>query len=183
MEPPPKAQPSEPGRGTATASPTGAAAAGSGATGNKSGAAANPSPRTLRRAKLFWEQCQADLKEARALLKRKQPVRSSFLSLQGATNGLSALCHLQGHFQLPAGGPAQLLALFASGAPEFPGENLGFPALERVMEQQPFSAPQSGGDGGGGGAEFGKQCLAEAEALRKLLKRFLKANRNRYFAP
>jgi len=136
-----------------------------------------PSPETLRRARLAWEQSQADLKSARASHKAGQFIKSSFLCLQSATNGLAAICQLHGHFQLPSGGPAQLLALGIRSDPAFPSAE--FPHLERVLERNPF-APDKTSDPA---SEFSRACLSECEALGKSIRSYLKANKGRFFAP
>ena len=141
--------------------------------------AATPSPETIRRARVFWEQSAEDLKSARALLKRKEFVQSSFLSLQASLNGLGAVCHLHGHYQLPTGGPARLLGLCAQADPRFGEAMAGFPALERVVEQEPFSPERRPEQE----AALGKECLAEGERLLKLVKGYLKEHRARFFAP
>jgi len=139
----------------------------------------SPSPETIRRARLFWEQGGEDLKSARALLRRKAYMQSSFFSLQGAVNGLSALCHLQGHYRLPGGGPTQLLALLAGGAPELARDAGPLGTLDQVTEHDPFAEPEPGDDL----AAHCRACLDEAERLMKRLKAYLKANRKTYFAP
>jgi len=137
----------------------------------------SPSPETLRRARLVWEQSRADLKSARASHKSGLFMHSSFLCLQSAMNGLSAICQLHGHFQLPTGGPAQLLALCAQSDPGFPA--MEFPQLERVLGRNPF-APDDASDPA---PAFSQACLSEGEALSKSIQRYLKANKGRFFAP
>jgi len=136
-----------------------------------------PSSETLRRARLFWEQSQADLRSARSLHRSRDYVHSSFLSLQAVTNGLSAVCHLHGHFQLPTGGPTQLLALCAQADAQFASLELAH--LERAMERNPF-APDEGQDPA---PAFSQACLAEGEAVIESIQRYLKANKSRFFAP
>ena len=140
-----------------------------------------PTSETIRRARVFWEQSAQDLKEARRMLRRKDFLRSSFLSLQAAMNGLAAVCHLHGHFQLPTGGPAQLLGLCAQADPRF-GEQVGaYPALERVLEQEPFAPGRASETEVE--AAFGRQCLEEGERLLESVKGYLRENRERFFAP
>jgi hypothetical protein len=141
-------------------------------------AAPTPSAETIRRARLFWEQSGSDLREAKLALKKGDALHSCYLSLQAATNALSAVCHLHGHFQLPTGGPEQLLLLCAQSDPGF-GEAEPCPALEQVREQDPFHEGREIDQD----SEIGKVCLGEAEALRARIRRYLKGNRGRFFPP
>lgn len=138
-----------------------------------------PSAETIRRARLFWEQGGEDLKSARAMLRRKEFLQSSYFSLQGAVNGLSAVCHLHGLFQLPTGGPTQLLALIAGIAPDLANAVGALNALEQVTEHNPFAATEPGDDL----PAFSRACLDEGRRVMKHLKAYLKANRARFFAP
>jgi hypothetical protein len=137
----------------------------------------SPSSETLRRARLSWEQSQADLKSARSSHKAGQFMHGSFLCLQSALNGLAAICQVHGHFHLPNGGPAPLLALCVDSDPAFP--TLECPQLERVLERNPF-APEDSSDPA---AAFSQACLAECEALCQSIRRYLKANQGRFFKP
>jgi HEPN domain-containing protein len=128
---------------------------------------------------VYWEQSAQDLLAARTLLKRKEFLRSSFLSLQAAVNGLSAVAHLHGHFQLPTGGPARLLGLCGQEEPRFGEQVSAFPALERVIEQEPFSPERRSEEE----VALGRQCLEEGERLLNLVRSYLKENQGRFFAP
>ncbi len=141
--------------------------------------AANPSAESIRRAQVFWEQSGEDLKAAKAELKRRDFLQSSFMSLQAAVNALSAVCHLHGHFQLPPGNPGQLAALCAETEPRFTEWVDACPALEEAMERNPFDPHRDPEEE----AVLGRRCLAEVEPLLRLVKSYLKENRARFFKP
>ena len=138
-----------------------------------------PTPEMIRRAKVFWEQSGQDFKAAKAALRRREHLQSSLLSLQAALNGLSAVCHLHGHFQLPAASPVRLLTLCAAADPRF-GELIeDCAALEQATEIDPFSEKRDPEQE----ADLGRRCAGEGGRLRKFLNKYLKENQSRYFKP
>ncbi|HEX7928965.1 MAG TPA: hypothetical protein VF678_15320, partial [bacterium] len=69
-----------------------------------------PTPEALRRAKLFWAQAEADLKDAAKKHKAKAHLESGYLSFQGAINALTVVCYLHGRFQVPNFSAAKMAA-------------------------------------------------------------------------
>ena len=139
---------------------------------------AAPSDATLHRAQVLWSQSGEDLKAAKAI-RRENGLQSAFLSLQSAVNGLSAVCHLNGHFHLPMGSPAHLMALCAEADGRF-GDLAGPSSrLEEAMESNPFDPKRNPK----ADAELGRHCLDEAKRVHQLVKAYLKDNRGRFFSP
>lgn len=138
-----------------------------------------PSAEQIRRARVFWKQSGQDLKSARARLKKQDYLQSSLLSLQATVNGLSAVCHLHGHFQLPVGSASELLALCAEEAEELRPLLGACAALDEAMEQDPFAAQREADRE----AELSRRCLEEGRAVLDTVKRYLKRNRRRFFSP
>ena len=135
-----------------------------------------PSPETIRRAQLFWQQSGDDLRAAKRSLRQGSTHPSCFLSLQAAVNGLSAVCQLRGRFQLPATA-SELLAI--AGDSRFAALTGECPGLDSVADQNPFAPGRVAEDE----AALGEQCLAESRAVLAAVKGYLKENRERYFAP
>ncbi|MBI3992989.1 MAG: hypothetical protein HY342_06930 [Candidatus Lambdaproteobacteria bacterium] len=137
-----------------------------------------PSPEGLRRAKVAWEQSAADLRDAQARLRDGAGLESSFFSLQAALNALAAVSRLYGHVQLPNHSPAQMLALCREADARFASLGDAVAALETVQEQDPFRGPHAPG-----GMESGRKALADATAVHKTVRAFLKEHRKTYFSP
>ncbi|MCZ6531574.1 MAG: hypothetical protein O7A08_01265 [SAR324 cluster bacterium] len=141
--------------------------------------AAAASPPSLHRARVFWEQSQQDLKTAKRQQRAGAFLDGRYFSLQAALNALSAVCHLQGHFQLPNASVLMLLALCRDVDPRFALLNQACTALEEAALQNPFVP----GTDQGNGKAAGRDNLAHSEAVIKAVRGYLKDNRKRYFAP
>lgn len=139
----------------------------------------SPSPETLRRARLFWEQSGQDLKDAGQRLRAGANLESGYYSLQAALNALSAVCTLHGHFQLPQSSTLHMLALCRAADPRFARLDEACTALEEAAAQNPF-APNPGTDGG---KAAGKARLSQSNEIIKAVRGYLKDNRKRFFAP
>lgn len=138
-----------------------------------------PTTRTVEQARRMWEQSGADLKAARSNLRRRDYLQSAFLSLQASINGLSAVCFLNGHFQLPAGSPPHLMALCAEADPRFAELPGTCPGLDEAMESNPFHPERDPAHE----KALARQCREEGERVLKLVRGYLKDNRERFFAP
>ena len=137
-----------------------------------------PSAEGLRRARVAWEQSKADLRDAKARLRAGAPLESSFFSLQAALNALAAVSRLCGHVQLPSHSPARMLELCCEADARFATLGEAVAALEQVQEQDPFRGAEPAGSPDGG-----RKALADATAVHKTVRAFLKAHRKAYFAP
>lgn len=138
----------------------------------------NPSPEGLRRAKLEWEQSTADLREAKRESKAGAVLESCFHSLQAAVNVLSAVCRLNGHFRFPAHSPVQMLALCREADARLDSLEQECNLLEGVQDVNPF------GDAAAQVTpEECKQALQAATTIHKVVRSYLKDNKNRLFAP
>ena len=137
-----------------------------------------PSPETIRRAAVFWEQAQEDIKAAKSARNSGEHLQSGFFSLQAAINALSAVCHLQGHYRLPPS-VDELLRLCVTADPLFAkmiGDSEG---LVQVAERNPFTPGGSPADD----AAESKRCLQEAKTVLRAVRAYLKKNRGRFFPP
>lgn len=133
----------------------------------------------IRRARLFWEQSQADLKEARRLLRGKAYLESSFLSVQASLNALTGVCYLQGQFRVPNHSVQSLAGLLAGVDGAFQG--LGDPAaaLEEAQELNPFSADRDLADE----QRRARLYYGHSDAILSTVRGYLKRNRRRFFSP
>ena len=132
--------------------------------------------RAVRRAKIFWEQSQQDIKAARAKLKGGADMECGFLCLQAAVNALSAVCFLNGHFQLPSASAHALQALCRDADSRFEGLEEACQQVESVTENNPFSGVDHS-------AIPARDLLAQSGRILDTVKAYLKDNRKRFFAP
>lgn len=137
------------------------------------------SEEALRRARVYWEQAQQDRKTAKQKLRAGAFLDSSFLGLQAALNGLSAVCGLQGHFQLPAASPLEMLELCREAHPAFEALREPCQALEETAGRNPFAPQPSEKES----RQACRETLKNSEQVLAALRDYLKANRKRFFAP
>ena len=79
---------------------------------------AQESERSIKRAKVSWEQSKEDLEMAKSMIKT-HPDTSCLLSSQAAINAFSSILQAHGHFQLPAYSPTEMLNQCSSVSPAF----------------------------------------------------------------
>ena len=77
---------------------------------------AQESERSIRRAKVSWEQSKDDLEMAKSMIKSR-PDTSCLLSSQATINALSSIMQAHGNFQLPAYSPTEMLNKCSSVSP------------------------------------------------------------------
>jgi len=99
---------------------------------------AGPSPRAVRRARLFWDQAHQDHRAARDKQRRHAPLEAAYLSVQAALNALSAVSYLNGRFQLPNFSTARMAALCVELDGRFEAILGACESLEAVQEHSPF---------------------------------------------
>ncbi|MBI4082668.1 MAG: HEPN domain-containing protein [Candidatus Lambdaproteobacteria bacterium] len=136
-----------------------------------------PTPDTLRRARVYWEQSRADLKLSRRRLREGAFLECAYFSLQAATNALSTVCRLHGHVQLPQHSLGRLAELCAEADGRFRGPAPSLAALEAVMARSPFEPPQPDAEA------QSRACLDHAETILDTVRGYLREHRRRYFAP
>ncbi len=132
-----------------------------------------------RRARIYWEQAKQDQKSAKQKMRAGEYLESAFLGLQATLNGLSAVCRLHGHFQLPASSPQQLLALCREADRCFDFLEGACQALEEAGGRNPFGPQPSS-------SESKEACLAtlkNCEEVIAAVRAYLKTHRKRFFAP
>ncbi len=138
-----------------------------------------PTPETLRRARLFWEQGQADLKEARRLMRARSCLDSSYLSVQAALNALTCVCHLHAEFRVPNFSPLRLLAVLQDFDPGFAALEGAAQALEAAQALNPFAAERDA-------AEEQRQSRLyydQSDLILGAVRAYLRTHRRRFFAP
>jgi hypothetical protein len=138
-----------------------------------------PTPEAVRRARTFWEQGQADLKESRRRLRARAWLDSSYLSFQASLNALSSVCTLHGEFRLPSHSTGRLAALAQGYDPRFAA--LGEPAqeLEAVQELNPYAAGRDAAEE----QRRSRLYYAHSDSILKAVRGYLKTHRRHFFAP
>jgi len=141
--------------------------------------AAEPTPETIRRARVYWEQGQADLKEARRLLRTRSSLTSSYLSFQAALNALTCLCHLHGEFRVPNFSLPRLLAVLEEAGAGFPELQAVAEALEAAQELNPYAATRDAEEE----QRQARLYYAHGDSILKTVRGYLRTHRRRFFAP
>jgi HEPN domain-containing protein len=157
----------------------GGAGGGGAAAPGEAGAAGPPSPEMLRRARLFWEQGQADLKEARRLLRAQAWLESSFLSFQASVNVLTGVCHLHGEYRVPSASPLRLAGLVQGYDPLLAGLGPAAEALEAAQALNPYAPERDPLDE----QRQSRLYYDHSDSILKAVRGYLKRNRRRFFAP
>ncbi len=135
--------------------------------------------RALAQARVCWRQSSQDLKNARKKRRGLAHRQSAHLSLQAALNALSAVCLLQGHFQLPSSSAVGLLALCVPADGRFEALHPVCGELEAAGQADLFAPPaESGAD-----EALAAACLAHAATVVEAVRGYLRDNRTRFFAP
>ncbi len=140
---------------------------------------AAPTPEALRRARLLWQQGGSDLNSARVRRKEGAHLESAYLSFQAAINALSAVCYLHGQFRIPNFSPVQLASLCEGFDGQFSALAAPCAELEGVQKHGPFDAATDGQALG----TLSKDALQRSLAVQDAVRRYLTANRKRFFTP
>ncbi|MDH4120159.1 MAG: hypothetical protein OEV94_00420 [Deltaproteobacteria bacterium] len=148
----------------------------------------NPSPETLRRCRLTWEQTQADWKQARGL-SRGEPIQACFLAVQAAANALWVVCRLNGLLLVPLHDLGEMLNLAGESDPRFLALTDQVSSLREAVELDPFAPP---GSPAAGPTETQAQpdlhalagkCLVESAEVLEGVRGYLTDNKKRFFKP
>lgn len=138
-----------------------------------------PSPQTIRRAKLFWEQAAQDQESARRKQRDAAPLEAAYLSFQAALNALTAVCYLHGRFQLPNFSALRMAALCTELDGRFEKISSACEALEAVQERSPFdAAPDAAALD-----TLGKASVDHGARVLEAVRAYLKEHRRVFFAP
>jgi hypothetical protein len=138
-----------------------------------------PSPQVLRRARLFWEQAILDGRSARDKHKASAHLESGYLSFQSALNALTAVCYLNGRFQLPNFSAVQMAGLCAEVDGSFDAIGEACAALDAVQQHSPFDAKADPA----ALANLSRESLAHGAHIVAAVRTYLKERRKRFFAP
>ena len=146
-------------------------------------AAATPAPaptaEALRRARLFWEQGQADLKEAQRLLRARSHLESSYLSFQAALNALTCVCYLHAEFRVPNFSPQRLLAVLQGYEPDFARLEAAAQALEAAQALNPFAAERDATEE----QRQSRLYYDHSDSILEAVRGYLRTHRRRFFSP
>jgi hypothetical protein len=141
--------------------------------------APDPSPESLRRAKLFWEQAREDHRNARKKRKAKEHLESGYLSFQAALNALTVVCYVNGQFRLPNHRTVGMAGLCAGIDARFEALREACGELDTVQDRSPFDAQPDGA----ALAELSRTALAHGERVLAAVAAYLKEHRARMFSP
>ncbi len=138
-----------------------------------------PSPETLRRAQAYWQQGQADLKEARRHRRARAHLESAYFSFQAAVNALVSVCYLEGHYQVPTHSVLRLTGLLQGHDERFAALQAAAESLEGAQQLNPFAAERDAAQEQAQARLYYDQSAAILDAVRA----YLKVHRKRYFSP
>ena len=138
----------------------------------------SPSGQALRRAQLFWEQSNQDIRAAKDKLKRA-PLESAYLSVQAALNALTVVSYLNGKFQLPNFSTARMAAEAAGVDSRFETLREACEALEAVQHRSPFEADPDPV----ALADLGKTSFDHGRHVIDSVRGYLKEHQKRFFSP
>jgi HEPN domain-containing protein len=144
--------------------------------GAASGAA---SADAIRRARVFWEQSRADLREARRRMRARAYLDSSFLSFQASLNALTSVCHLHGEYRVPNFSTARLAALLQGVDAHFERVQAPALALEAVQELNPYAPERDEAQE----RRQSREHYDHSDSILKAVRGYLKTHRRRFFAP
>lgn len=138
-----------------------------------------PGPDALRRARTFWEQSQADLKDARRRLRARDWLQSSYLSYQASLNALISVCYLHGELRPPNASTLQLSALLQGYDPHFERVEAAAQELDAAHELNPYAAERDEADE----RRRSRLYYDHSDSILKTVRGYLKTHRRRFFAP
>lgn len=138
------------------------------------------SPRSIQRAEVSWEQAKTDLKVAKSALKN-QPGKCAMQSAQATINALSSVLEAHGYFQLPAFSSTELLDHCIKIDPLFEELRPVCRLLDGTIERDTFGTQRT--PTMDFTPAFGRSCVKGSETALKLIKRYWKQNKHRFFSP
>jgi hypothetical protein len=138
-----------------------------------------PSPEALRRAQVFWQQAQQDVKSAAKRHQAGKHLESGYLSFQGAINALTVVCYLHGRFQVPNFSAVKMASLCQDLDARFEALQPACVALEQVQEHSPFQPAAEPAVL----VELSRASLAGGRTVLETVRGYLKEQRRRFFAP
>ena len=141
-----------------------------------------PTDDRIRRARIFWEQSREDRAEARRRLRVGESLDASYFSFQAAINALTSVCYLHGEYRVPNHSATQMVGVLQGLEPEWAGTGTLIEAavgLEPVQGLNPYDPDRDPAEE----RRQGRLYYAHSGAILGEVKRYLKRNRKRFFAP
>ena len=141
---------------------------------------AQESKRSIKRAKVSWEQSKEDLELAKSMIKT-HPDTSCLLSSQAAINAFSSILQAHGHFQLPAYSSVEMLNLCSSVST----------LVEKARSQCAVLDSAFNRDFLGNTSQkniqftpaFAKTSFEASKKILKIIRAYWQENRQRFFDP
>ena len=138
------------------------------------------SERSIQRAKVSWEQSKEDLEMAKSMIKT-HPDTSCLLSSQAAINAFSSILQAHGHFQLPAYSSTELLNLCNSVSPAVEEARSKCSVLDSALNRDLFG--HSSLKNIQFTPAFARTSFEASRKILRIVRAYLKENRQRFFDP
>ena len=138
------------------------------------------SERSIKRARVFWEQSKDDLEMAKSMIKT-HPDTSCLLSSQAAINAFSSILQAHGHFQLPAYSSAEMLNLCSSVSPEFNLAQSQCAVLDSAIDRDLLghTSPKNIHFT----PAFARTSFEASKKIHKIVRSYWEENKQRFFDP
>ena len=141
---------------------------------------AQESKRSIKRAKVSWEQSKVDLEMAKSMIKT-HPDTSCLLSSQAAINAISSILQAQGHFQLPAYSSTEMLNHCSTLSPEIEQARSQCVVLDSALNRDLLgnTSPKNIQFT----QAFARTSFEASRKIHKIIRAYWKENRQRFFEP
>ena len=141
---------------------------------------AQESERSIRRAKVSWEQSNEDLEMAKSMIKT-HPDLSCMQSNQAAINALSSILQAHGHFQLPAYSSTEMLNHCSSLSPSVEQARSQCAVLDSSINRDLFG--RSSLKNIQFTPAFARTSFEASRKILRIVRAYWKENRQRFFDP
>jgi len=136
--------------------------------------------RSIHKGKISWEQSKEDLEMAKSFIKTN-PDTSCLLSNQAAINAFSSILYAQGYFQLPAYSSTEMLNLCSSVTSEIEEARAHCEVLDSSLNRDLLGQVRQKNISFT--FAFAKTSYKASLEIQKIIKAYLKQNKNRFFEP
>jgi len=138
------------------------------------------SERSIKRARVSWEQSKDDLKLAKSMIKT-HPETSCLLSNQAAINALSSILQAYGHFQLPAYSSTEMLNHCISLSPTVEQARSQCAVLDSALNRDLLghTSPKNIHFT----PAFAKTSFEASRKILKIIRQYFQQNSKRFFDP
>ena len=136
--------------------------------------------RSINRGRISWEQSKEDLEMAKSFIKTN-PDTSCLLSNQAAINAFSSILHAKGYFQLPAYSSTEMLNLCSSVISEIEDAREHCKVLDSSLNRDLLGQVRQKNISFN--SAFAKTSYKASQEIQKIIKAYLKQNKDRFFEP